>query len=110
MKYFEAVVEWKKVAAFLLNDEDGSIIATIESTNRKDVNECRESMIREYLKKGKVSWQHVLKSLKNANYTNLATKIHTHLGTTGTYVICKYLDYCSVYLSLKCVPKLQVRM
>jgi len=85
VKYFEAVDDWKKVAAFLLNDEDGSKIATIESTNRKDVKDCRESMIREFLKIGEVSWHHVLKSLKDADFTNLATRIQTDLGITGIY-------------------------
>ena len=67
-------MEWKLVAAHLLNDQDGSKTKEIEKTYHGDVADCRAEMIRLFLKGGDVSWQSVLTALRKAGYKNLADK------------------------------------
>ena len=78
LKDFMRASKWAILAAFLLNDEDGSVTAKIKNNNR-DVDVCCAEMIREYLKSGDVSWQHVLKSLRYANCSNLASEMEKDL-------------------------------
>jgi len=79
------VDKWKVLAAFLLDDQDGSATANIEKSNHFDVTDCCAAMIRKYLQSGDVSWQYVLESLRDANYRNLATKIQKELDIKGIY-------------------------
>ena len=79
------VDQWKVLAAFLLDDQDGSTTERIEKSNHFDVTACCAALIREYLKSGDVSWQHVLKSLRVANYKNLAIKIQKELDIKSMY-------------------------
>ena len=67
------------MAAFLLHDENGSITGEIEKSCNRDVNECRDRVIKQYLKKGDVSWQKVITSLRNADYTNVADELENYL-------------------------------
>ena len=67
------------MAAFLLHDENGSITEEIEKSCNRDVNECRDRVIKQYLKKGDVSWQKVINSLRNADYTNVADELENCL-------------------------------
>ena len=94
-KYFERVAEWKKLAAFLLNDDDGSKTHLIEKSNHYDVGDCRGAMIREYLKSGNISWETVLSCLRSAGYKNLADDIekdlNIDLSIQGYYTSC--VDY-----------------
>jgi len=78
--YFERVADWQTLAAFLLNDDDGSKTHQIERSNHYDVGDCRAAMIREYLRYGNVSWEVVLECLRNAGYKNLATDIEKELS------------------------------
>jgi len=71
----QSVSRWKALAACLLNDDDGSKTEQIEKSCHYDVEECRITMIREYLKFGDVSWENVLAALRVANYKNLADSI-----------------------------------
>ena len=68
------MVEWKLVAAHLLNDQDGSKTKEIEKTYHGDVADCRAEMIRLFLKGGDISWQSVQTALRKAGYKNLADK------------------------------------
>jgi len=77
---FEEVTDWKTLAVFLLDDDNGSKAEQIEKTYCRDVTECRLKMISEYLKSGDVSWEKVLDSLRKAKYENLASKIEERLG------------------------------
>ena len=79
MTHFEKVSDWKTLAAFLLNDDDGSKTEQIEKSNHYDVGDCKGAMIREYLKSGNVSWETVLACLRNAGYRNLAIDIKAKL-------------------------------
>ena len=79
-KYFERVADWKTLAAFLLNDDDGSKTHQIEKSNHYDVEDCRGAMIREYLKSGNVSWETVLSCLRSAGYKNLANEIEKEVS------------------------------
>ena len=67
-------MEWKLVAAHLLNDQDGSKTKEIEKTYHGDVADCRSEMIRLFIKGGDVSWQSMLTALRKAGYKNLADK------------------------------------
>ena len=80
IKYFERAPDWKKVAAFLLNDKDGSKCESIARSKANDVSECSAEVARELMKSGDVTWQHVLKSLRDAEYMNLADQIVEDLG------------------------------
>ena len=79
MKLLGKVAEWNILAAFLLDDSDGSKTKSIAMSNQYDVASCRADMIREYLKSGNVSWQKVLEALRDAGYTNLANDIEESL-------------------------------
>jgi len=54
-------------------------------------------MLHNYIKSGNVSWNHVLKSLRDADYKNLANKIEEQLSIESTYIyhdtICQNI-YC----------------
>ena len=63
------------MAAFLLSDEDGSKVDTIARDNHHIIEDCRISMIHQYLKSGDVSWEKVLKALKKAGEKAAANKI-----------------------------------
>lgn len=80
MKCLKPVDNWKSLAAFLLNDEDGSKAAQIEKCNRSDIAECRRQLIQDYLKSDNVSWEHFLKALRSAEHKILADKIEKSLG------------------------------
>ena len=75
IEYLEKVVEWKLLAAYLLNDEDGSKTKQIEKTFHGDVADCRIEMIRLFFRSGDVTWQSVLTALRKAGYKNLANEI-----------------------------------
>lgn len=75
MKYLEKVADWKTLAAYLLQDDDGSKSEAIERENQFMVAECRAAMIREYLQSCNVSWESLLRALKRADYVNLAEEI-----------------------------------
>jgi len=77
--HLSVVSDWKTLAAFLLNDVDGSKTRQIERSNHYDVGDCKEAMIREYLKSGNVSWEVVLECLRNAGYRNPANDIEAKL-------------------------------
>jgi len=80
------VPNWTTLAAFLLDDKDGSVTAKIKRSNHNDVDDCCAKMIREYLQSGDVSWKHVIKSLKDANYSNLANDLEEELGMCVYYI------------------------
>ena len=79
MKCVEKVVDWKRLAIHLLNDNCGSKTLQIEC-NYCDVRGCRTAMIREYLSSGNVSWQYMLKALRSAGYNDLATNVEKSLA------------------------------
>ena len=79
--HFSRVVKWKTLAAFLLDDPDGSTCAQIDSTHKGDVKECVDKLIKEYLNSGDVSWEHVLDSLRKSKHKNLANEIEDSLKT-----------------------------
>ena len=91
IKYFVHAPDWKKVAAFLLNDKDGSKCESIARSKANDVSECSAEVARELMKSGDVTWQHVLKSLRDAEYMNLADQIVEDLGLKS-----KFLYSCMV--------------
>ena len=74
----DGVVSWKKVAAFLLSDEDGSIVEII-ARNNHIIEDCRIAMVREYFKSGEVSWNKVLEALTKAGEKTTADKIRRAL-------------------------------
>jgi len=76
------------LATFLLDDKDGSAVDKINITKRGDVDECCVAMIHNYLKSGDVSWKHVLKSLRAADYKILASKIEKDLGIESMFLHC----------------------
>jgi len=78
-KLLARVADWKKVALYLLNDTEGTKVMEIEKANHYDVRSCRTAMITEYLSGNNVSWQGVLKALRNAAYKNLAEDIEKSL-------------------------------
>ena len=94
------VAKWGLLAAFLLSDEDGSVTAKIQNNNRDD-DDCCADMIREYLKSGDVSWQHVFESLQYANYSNLAFDMVKDLDIKGMLKIQSIL-FCVVYMEYCC--------
>lgn len=69
------VVDWKRLAIFLLDDVDGSLLSGIEKSNHYDVEGCRCEMIKLFLNLGTASWEKVIESLQLAGYKNLAKKI-----------------------------------
>ena len=75
IEQLEGVVSWKKVAAYLLSDKDGSKVEIIARNNRHMIEDCRIDMIREYLKSGDISWEKVLEALKKAGEEATANKI-----------------------------------
>ena len=75
----EGVAYWKKLATFLLDDVEGTIVPQIEITNHCNVEDCRDAMINEFLKRGNLSWIKVVESLKKAGYDNLAKQIEDKL-------------------------------
>jgi len=77
--YFKRVPDWKKLAVFLLDDDDRCKTHVIEKSNHYDVDDCKVAMIREYLKSGNVSWEVVLDCLRNAGYKSLAAEIEEKL-------------------------------
>jgi len=79
LKWFEKISNWKLFGAFLLDDNDGSKTEDIEKSCNHDVGECRDKMIKRYLKSGDVSWDKVLTSLRNADYTNVANNLESFL-------------------------------
>ena len=92
------------MAKFLLNDKDGSTIARIENSS-SNVTECCNAMIRQYLQNYEASWQHVIESLRNANYKKEATKIEKKMGINGMYLhnTCSILwrfAMCNFYFPL----------
>ena len=70
----DKIADWKRVAAYLLDDENGSIAEMIERKNHCDIEACRLEMIQHYLEHGDVSWKRVVSSLRKAGYTNIARK------------------------------------
>lgn len=81
LKWFDKVSKWRTVAAFLLDDNDGSITEEIEKSCNRDVEDCRDRMIKRYLKSGDISWEKVLSSLRNAGYTNVANDLKNYLDS-----------------------------
>ena len=79
VEYFEGVVSWKKVAAHLLSDTDGSKVETIARNNQNRIQDCRIEMIREYFKCGNKSWEVVLEALMKAGEKSTADKIRQML-------------------------------
>ena len=75
IEQLDGVVSWKKVGAFLLSDEDGSKVETIEKNNFYKSEDCRIAMIREYFKSGDVSWKKVLEALTKAGEKVTLNKI-----------------------------------
>ena len=75
IEQLDGVVSWKKVAAFLLSDEDGSKVETIEKNNFYKIEDCRIAMLREYFKSGDVSWKKVLEALAKAGEKVTLNKI-----------------------------------
>ena len=71
----QGVADWKKLAAYLLDDVSGNIVPVINQTNLGDVDGCRDDMIRQFMKSGDVTWMKVIESLQKAGYTNLAKSI-----------------------------------
>ena len=63
------------VATYLLKDDDGSKVETIEKSHHYMVAECRRAMLTQYLADGDVSWENILTALRKANYVNLADDI-----------------------------------
>lgn len=45
------------------------------------VENCRDKMIKHYLKSGDMSWEKVLSSLRNADYTNVANDLKNYLDS-----------------------------
>jgi len=74
------VPNWNILAAFLLDDKDGTATAIIGKSKNYNVDDCCVEMIYKYLKSGDLSWKHVLKSLRDATYSNLATELEEELG------------------------------
>jgi len=79
MEHLEPVSEWKPLAGYLLNDEDGSKTHNIEQDNGGKVSDCKLAMIRLFLRSGDVSWQTVLSALRKSGYKNLADDIEKQL-------------------------------
>ena len=79
IEQLDGVVSWKKVAAFLLSDEDGSKVETIARNNHHIIEDCRISMIRQYCVSGDVSWEKVLEALRKAGEKATADKIQQAL-------------------------------
>jgi len=79
IKKLNKVADWNKLAAFLLDDTDGSKTESIAKSNHYQVPDCCAAMIREYLRSGDVSWQKVLEALRDAEYTNPADEIEEFL-------------------------------
>ena len=75
IEQLEGVVSWKKVAAYLLSDKDGSKVEIIARNNHHKIEDCRIDMIREYLKSGDISWEKVLEALRKAGEEATANKI-----------------------------------
>ena len=76
----EGVADWKKLATFLLDDVDGSIVYQIERNNHFIVEDCQGAMIDRFLQQSDdISWRKVIESLKIARYTNIAKKIEHKL-------------------------------
>ena len=80
LELLDGVVSWKKVAAYLLSDKDGSKVEII-ARNYHIVEDCKAAMIREYFKGGEVSWKRVLEALKKAGENNTADKINQLLAS-----------------------------
>jgi len=81
------VASWTTLAAFLLDDKDGSKTAKIKESNHNEVDDCCAEMIRAYLQSGIVSWKHVLKSMRDADYSNLASDMEKELHIKGMFAI-----------------------
>lgn len=75
LKYFGKVHYWKELAAFLLDDEDGSMTSEIEISGRYDVKDCLDRVIKKYLQLGDISWDKVISCLNQTGYKNIATQI-----------------------------------
>ena len=75
MKYFANVVDWKLLAAHLLDDKFGSKSAQIEKSCHFIEEDCLKETIIWYLRDGDVSWKKVIRSLNNANCRNIAAEI-----------------------------------
>jgi len=73
------VADWKKLATFLLDDVNGSIVPAIERSNHYVVEDCRDAMINKFLKSGDKTWEKVIESLKLAGYKSLAKRIEDKL-------------------------------
>jgi len=78
--HFKGVVDWKTLAAFLLDDPNGTTCARIDKTHKGDVNECVDALIKEYMSYEEVSWEHVLDSLRKSSHRNLAKSIQEQLN------------------------------
>ena len=65
------------MAAHLLNDDDGSKTEEIDRSNQYKVEDCRQEMLRRYLRSGGggVSWKTVLDALTKAKYIYLVKEI-----------------------------------
>ena len=68
----DKIADWKRIADYLLEGEDKSIIRRIEKEYYGDAFDCKAAMIRHYLKRSDVSWEKVLSSMRKAGYNNLA--------------------------------------
>jgi len=87
---------WTKLAAFLLDDKDGSKTANIKEKNNHDVDDCCAEMICEYLQSGDVSWQHVLKILREADYSNLASDMEKDLDIKSMWEVMGNVLSCAM--------------
>ena len=63
------------MAAYLLSDVDGSKVETIARNNHHIIEDCRSTMVHEYCKSGKVSWNKVLEALTKAGEKATAYRI-----------------------------------
>ena len=86
---FNKIDDWKKLAPFLLNDEDGVAVKKISQDHKDVSNDCCQEMIREYVKSGEKTWNHVLKCLRHSGYKNIANDMEKEFKSM--FLLCTSL-------------------
>ena len=76
LPYIEHVDDWKLLGTYLLpNEYTPRVINDNNRTHRGDVDECRHTLLLEYIKVGEVSWSKVINSLEKSCHSNVAKMI-----------------------------------